>query len=80
MSGLRDPQTAVETYKRLKGSVWHADTHMEFRTVHGVARFHLMGIEPLTGVIAVSLVVMVVLAWCSHPPPDVYSGPGCNGP
>jgi hypothetical protein len=53
---------------------------MEFRTVHGVARFYLMGIEPLTGIIAVSLVVMVVLAWCSHPPPDVYSGPGCNGP
>jgi hypothetical protein len=38
-----------------------------------------MSIDPLTWV-AVTILVAMVLVCCSHPPPDVYTGPGCDGP
>jgi len=41
-----------------------------------------MNIDPLTGVIAVFLVVMMAALLCYSPPPaDVHNiGPGCDAP
>jgi hypothetical protein len=41
-----------------------------------------MNIDPLTGVIAVSLAVVIVTLLCYSPPPtDIHNiGPGCDAP
>ncbi len=47
-------------------------------TVDGVERLRRMTIDALTGVVAVSLVVVLIChLW---PPPDDNSGPGGNAP
>jgi hypothetical protein len=41
-----------------------------------------MNIDPLTGVIAVSVAVVIVALLCYSPPPtDIHNiGPGCDAP
>jgi hypothetical protein len=51
----------------------------ERRTLKRIARFVPMSIDPLTGVIAVSLVV-ALLCFLWPPPPDDYNGPGETAP
>ena len=51
----------------------------ERRTVQGIGRFLLMSIDPLTGVIVVSLVV-ALLCHLWPPPPDDHNGPGETAP
>jgi hypothetical protein len=51
----------------------------ERRTRYGIARFTPMSIDPLTGVIAVSLMV-ALLCHLWPPPPDDHNGPGETAP
>jgi len=55
-----------------------SDRARKFGTVNRITRFLLMSIDALAGVIAVSLVVVLICHLC--PPPDDNSGPGGNAP
>jgi hypothetical protein len=63
--------------ERRRSGLRHIDG--ERRTAGTVARFFLMSIDPMTGVIAVSLVV-ALLCHLWPPPPDDHNGPGETAP
>jgi len=65
-------RSAKTSERRVPQRAW------KFGTISGIARFFLMSIDALTGVIAVSLVVALICHLC--PPPDDDSGPGGNAP
>ncbi len=54
-------------------------TVREHRTLQGIARFLVMSIDPLTGVIALSLVVALLCHLWPRPPDD-HNGPGETAP